>query len=117
MCSENYRTPLGNPAKGRGDRLETSRVVDVRRPVQRHHNGGIARDSKRFAKADPASLWKREEQAVDHDVADEHDLVIGLALASQSLDCVSRWSEEQVSQAVSHDPIDFFSFNFTKPLS
>ena len=49
---------------------------------------------------------ERVVERVDHDIADEHDLGIRLAFGTQTGVRIARGREQQVGQAIGHEPID-----------
>src|SRR5207253_2971942 len=57
-------------------------------------------------KARGPSGWQSVKQAVDHDVADERYLVVRLSLGAKLFVGVPGRGQQQVSQAISDNPID-----------
>src|SRR5207244_6834796 len=80
-------------------------IVDIRWTVQGDDDGqSIHADP--LPKARGPSGWQSVKQAVDHDVADERYLVVRLSLGAKLFVGVPGRGQQQVSQAISDNPID-----------
>jgi hypothetical protein len=67
---------------------------------------GTPINSDAFAKSTPPGAVEREQETVDHHIADEDDLLRGLALAPQRLVRIARRREEQIGKAVGDNTVD-----------
>jgi hypothetical protein len=91
--------------EGREQSAEDLGIVDVGRPVQGHQAVAVRGQSEAFEHGAQSGPFHVGEERVDHDVADEVDLIGSVALGVQVLDRVGRRGQEVVAHPIGDDPV------------
>ena len=106
MHREQQGGALGDLAQGGDQPAEDLGIVDIRRAVQGDQAVLAWSQVEALPRGPSLCSLAVREQRVDHDVADEMDLVCPVALPLEVLHGIGRRSEEEVAHPVGDDPVD-----------
>ena len=106
MNRKDHRHLARDRRHGGQDPAEHGGLIDVRRPMQREH--GVLAVGHRHAIAHAIEARSRQmpQQRVDHDVADQMNLLGRHAFGAQVLARIGRRRQQHVGQPIGHDPVD-----------
>ena len=81
-------------------------IVDVGRAVHRDQAVAAGREAELAEDGTGPGPFQIGEQRVDHDVADQMDLVISVSFGAKVGHTIRRRSEEKVAESIRHDSVD-----------